>query len=470
MSDSETTIQNPLSKPNLPKPSFLKTISYSVADLELISSVFTMYLYIFWETEIKLDVNLVALGYTIYAIWNAINDPLVGYLTDKPRRYWAKTGKRFPLILLSSIPYGLMLVLVFNVPAWDPEIDKWKYFAWFVAFTCLFDLFFSIYNLNHNALYPDLFNTDRDRRSAGGIRMFFQLLGTLIGAVVPPMLVIFNNRASYGRMAWIFAAVGVVLFLAYLPGHIEPKELKQRYALERVKKQDSFFKTMQILLSQKNFMIYVFIFFLDSIIGASLAASIQYVVKYNLQMESGGTILVMGGFILGSLLSLFPWLFVSQKMKNNRKMLIIGILLNTVFLLPCGIFWNLPSLIVGTFLLGIGGAALRIGRTPVLADIIDETLVKSGHHMESSTMGVFVFFMRFALIAQGWIFALVHNLTGFDATADTQTELALFGIRLHTAIIPMVLCLLGLILFVKLYDLTPAKTKRIQEQIHEKQL
>ncbi len=468
MSDSEATYTN---RPDLSsRPSFLKTLSFSVAELnfEVLSGIFSMYLFLFWETEIKLNPFLISAGYTIYAIWNAINDPLIGYLTDKPRSYWTKSGKRFPLILIAGIPFSLMLVLIFNIPAWDMENQRILYFIWFVGFTCLYDTFFSVLNLNHYALYPALFVTDRARRNVGGIRMFFQLMGTLVGALVPPMIVIYGDISSYGKMAWIFAAVGAALFIAYLPGHLEPKELKQRYLIEQQLPQDSFFKTLKLLLTQKNFMIVVLIFFLDSIIGASLSASIQYVVKYNLQLESESTILVMGGFILGSLLSLFPWLFVSHKLNNNRKMLIIGVFLNTIFLLPCATFWDLPSLAVGAFLLGIGGAALRIGRNPVMADVIDESLVRSGHHMESSLMGVYAFFNRFSLIAQGWIFSIVHVLTGFDPEASIQSDIALLGIRLHTAVIPMILCLLGLILFVKVYDLTPEKTKMIQEQIHSK--
>ncbi|GAH91731.1 unnamed protein product, partial [marine sediment metagenome] len=47
---------------------------------------------------------MVALGYIIYAIWNSINDPLVGYFTDRPNRFWKRYGKRFPLIIIGGIP------------------------------------------------------------------------------------------------------------------------------------------------------------------------------------------------------------------------------------------------------------------------------------------------------------------------------------------------------------------------------
>jgi len=121
-------------------------------------------------------------------------------------------------------------------------------------------------------------------------------------------------------------------------------------------------------------------------------------------------------------------------------------------------------------ILGIGGGALRIGSSPVLADAIDEAVADSGKHIEGSFMGVYTFFIRFSLIAQGWIFAISHTLTGFDAASPTQTDLAKFGIILHTALIPMILTLIALVVFVLVYDLRPEKTKEIKEKLKEMNL
>jgi Na+/melibiose symporter-like transporter len=206
---------------------------------------------------------------------------------------------------------------------------------------------------------------------------------------------------------------------------------------------------------------------LDSIIGASLVASVHYAVEYGLEMESDYATIVLIGFIGAALIFIPIWLIVAQKWKNNRKMLILGVFLNTIFLLPLALFWDIWSLVAFAAVLGIGGAALRVARHPVMADVIDESIVNSGQHLEGSFMGIYTIFNRFALIAQQIIFAVVHSLTGFDKNATHQTSLALFGIRLHTAIIPMILCLIGLIAFIKLYDLTPERTKRVKEQIIE---
>jgi len=119
--------------------------------------------------------------------------------------------------------------------------------------------------------------------------------------------------------------------------------------------------------------------------------------------------------------------------------------------------------IIAAVILGIGGGALRIGSSPVLADAIDEAVADSGKHIEGSFMGVYTFFIRFSLIAQGWIFAITHTLTSFDPNSSTQSDLAKFGILLHTALIPMILTLIALVVFVLVYDLRPEKTKEIKE-------
>jgi GPH family glycoside/pentoside/hexuronide:cation symporter len=456
--------------PHIRKYGFFTQLSFGMADLhlEMISGIFSQFLLLYWETEIGLNIWIYTSAYVIFVIWNMLNDPLIGFFADKPRKYWTRFGKRFPLIILGGLPFSLALPFVFNAPYWDVNsFQKWYYFVWLLISISFYDSFYSLISLNHDALYPAKFRLDKNRRNASAVRMVLQIFGTLLGAGAP-LLMEYQNRESYGRMTWLFAGIGLVVFFSYLPGHLESKEMRSGY--ERVgdtRDSQSFFKVLKIMLKQKNFIAVVLIFFLDSIIGASLVASVHYAVEYGLEMESDYATIVLIGFIGAALIFIPIWLIVAQKWKNNRKMLILGVFLNTIFLLPLALFWDIWSLVAFAAVLGIGGAALRVARHPVMADVIDESIVNSGQHLEGSFMGIYTFFNRFALIAQQIIFAVVHSLTGFDKNATHQTSLALFGIRLHTAIIPMILCLIGLIAFIKLYDLTPERTKRVKEQIIE---
>ena len=457
-----------MSKPQ----SMMTMLSFSIADLHLAFFSFALgqYLLLFYETEVGLGILYVTLGYIVYALWNAVNDPLIGFLTDKPRNYWQKWGKRFPLIIMGSIPFLFSLAFVFSPPSWDPGTQPWFYFIWFILSTCFFDTFFSILQTSHLAQYPELFRLDTDRRKSGGIMMAMALIGTLLGALIPGLFITFYVRESYSQMGWILGIIGFIFFLGLIPGHRESESMRSRYFKDQKEEQESFISVIRIMFKHKNFGVFLLIFFLDSIIGASLTASISYIVKYDLQKEALIGSIVLLAFFVGALGSMYFWLIYAQRLKNNRKMLIIGVFLNTIFLFPLIFAWDLLSLLVGCFILGIGGGALRIGRNPVMADVVDEAVIKSGKRIEGALMGVYTFFNRLALIAQGLIFAIVHVITGFDPSATTQTPLALFGIRIHTAFIPMVLCLLGLIVFIKVYDLTPEKTARIKVELQKEGL
>ena len=453
------------------KHGFFTQLSFGMTDLhlEMISGIFSQFLLLYWETEIGLNIWIYTSAYVIFVIWNMVNDPLIGFFADKPRRYWKRFGKRLPLILLGGLPFSIALPFVFNSPYWNVNsYQKWYYFVWLLMSICFYDSFYSLISLNHEALYPAKFRIDKNRRSTSAMRMTLEIFGTLLGAAAP-MLMEYQNRESYGRMTWLFAGIGFIVFLSYLPGHLESRAMRMSYedVTEARQKSQSFFRTLRIMLKQKNFMAVVLIFFLDSIIGASLVASIHYAVEYGLKMESDYATYVLLGFIVAALLFIPVWLIVAQKWQNNRKMLILGVFLNTIFLLPLAFFWDIWSLVAFAAVLGIGGAALRVSRHPVMADVIDESIVTTGKHLEGSFMGIYTFFNRFALITQQLIFAVVHTLTGFDPNLPNQTPLAIFGIRLHTAIIPMVLCLFGLIVFIKIYNLTPERTKRVKEQIIE---
>ena len=59
--------------------------------------------------------------WTIYGLWNAINDPLMGQLSDRTR---TKFGRRVPYVMFGAIPLGPVVLL--PVDAATPTcLDAW---------------------------------------------------------------------------------------------------------------------------------------------------------------------------------------------------------------------------------------------------------------------------------------------------------------------------------------------------------
>ena len=114
------------------KESNLSTLSYAMSAIigQIHIGVIGVYFFFFYETEVGLNVWLIALATTFFAIWDAVNDPFLGYLTDRPNRFWKRYGKRLPFVILAGIPAILGIAFLLSPPNVDPVDGAWIYFAW----------------------------------------------------------------------------------------------------------------------------------------------------------------------------------------------------------------------------------------------------------------------------------------------------------------------------------------------------
>ena len=82
-------------------------------------------------------------------------------------------------------------------------------------------------------------------------------------------------------------------------------------------------------------------------------------------------------------------------------------------------------------------------------------------------MGFSAFMANLAKVIQAFIFATVHELTGFveGGAPEVQPPLALLGIQLHFGIIPAIAMGIGLIIFIIMYDITPEKAELTVERL-----
>lgn len=429
-------------------------------------------MFYFYEAEIGLDSWLVALGFILYAIWNAVNDPIVGFICDRPFFFTKKWGRRFPWIVSSIVPAILMYILLFTPPNVDPKEGQWMLFGWLVFTTCLFDTAFSFVFVNTSALFADKFRNADERRKVSGINMGLGYIGIAVGSLIPPLFVNYGVKESFINQAWALVFVALIAAIFMIPGMREDKETIERYlrkhedASEK-KEKVSFFGTFFSAFKQKNFTAFVILFLGYAVLRICLLSSMQYGIRYILQEPAATSSLIMGGFLLGSLISIPIWIWWARKKQDNRKVMIVTAIMSSVFALPMIFINDLLGWIIILFLWGIGIAGMFIIRAVVLADIIDESVVETQKRNEGMYYGFFLFINRLSIVIQAIIFAVVHELTGFVEGADTQSESAIWGIRLSMAVIPVFFLVIATIIFWKFYDLKPDKLVDVKAKIRD---
>ncbi len=439
----------------------MNMVSYGFgrAARQFVVMAFVAFGFYFYEAEIGLNVWLTSLGFIIYAIWNAVNDPFVGYLTNRQFKFSKKWGRFFPWMLIGGIPWIISYILIFMPPNVDPVSDAWIIFGWLVFSTCLFDTFASIYDVNFYALFPSKFRTVRERRIASGISVPIGVIGITLGGILPPLFVTYGVPQSYVIQGGVVIIAGLILLCFAIPGLRDDEIMKNRYFQEEDKKieGESFFKSLKIAFQQKSFIVFLIMYSLFISLTLCVQASVPYIVRFILKKPASIQIYLQLALLVGALISIPLWIKLAHRKNNNKKILLIAGVILIAFTLPFTFIDNLFGLVFILLFWGIGLGGYWVMLPPVMGDVIDESTVTLKRHEEGIYYGVRQFFARLAIIIQSITFATIHTLTGFEEGATKQSANAIWGIHIQFGLAPAIFMLIGTIIFWKWYDLTPDK-------------
>src|SRR5512138_3713241 len=126
---------------------FANTIAYQV---------FGNRIQFYYIDVLGLDARLAGILWFIYGIWNTINDPLMGQVSDRTR---SRFGRRVPYVTLGAIPLGLSFFFLWT----PPHKPAWLLATYFLLLLFIFDTFYSLVMVAYNALFPSVAPTSRDR-------------------------------------------------------------------------------------------------------------------------------------------------------------------------------------------------------------------------------------------------------------------------------------------------------------------
>jgi len=453
--------------------SLAKTVSYAsmwFTDATILA-FFGVVVFYFYEVEVGLNVAWVAIAFVIFAIWNMINDPLLGFLTEKPRseKFIMKYGFRTPLIFISAILLLIVFFLVFLPPNSSGGADQILIFMYMVIMVCLMDACYTIYNSHMAAGTVNMFRTDDERRKVGAIAPIFTVLGIFtVNAIILPNFIVYGDRQSFVLAAGLTAIVMLINIFVFSYGILESKDVKEYYLKGRVKEkgeQIPFTKVIKTSMRSKNFVIFIIVYLFFATAYNLFFASQVYFYKDVLKVDFGYFMYAMIAFFIGFFIGLPLWLKIANKY-GHSNIYGFGQIVFGIFFLSFSWLATITELYIYGFLGGIMFAASAVVLIWVQADMFDEVTVNLGVHQEATLQGITNFFIRLAYLFVGVIIAVVHILTDYDSDPHaTQSALAILGIRIHTGVIPGIILIIGGLIFLLFYDLKGEKKLRMKEQL-----
>jgi GPH family glycoside/pentoside/hexuronide:cation symporter len=432
---------------------------------EFLTGAFASLVFKFYETEVGLSAGLVALAIVLYSVWNAVNDPLIGFFTAKRTPLTNRYGRRFPWIVLGTVGSSLTFVLVFAPP---PGASPWGLFVWLLISICLYDTLYSTWELNYQSIFPDRFRDTALRTRAAGIATLVGVLGVAGGAVLPTLVIKYGQPATYLRNAWIFVGASLAASLLLWPGVRETGGMIERFIAQENgrKEKASFFRQLGLALRRRNFLAFILLYFFYQSATLSMTASIHYVGDYLLGGKS--TTLIFAGMLAGALAGIPLWLALGKRIRSRQTLLAASAAALGLLCLPLALAQGYWGFVAAMFGWGLAFGGFWMLMTPAMADVIDEAVAETGLRDDGIYLGFRAFAGRLAYAVQALSFWAVHALTGF--AADPRSPLALAGVRIHTAIVPALLLAAGVGVFLALNRLDADRADANRKVLAERNL
>ncbi len=427
-----------------------------------LNAAFNTWVLSFYFVAIRLDIKLIMLAFIIWTLWNAFNDPLIGYLSDRTR---TRIGRRKPFIILGSIPILIIEIIVWLPPTGNQIIT----FVYLLIILICFDTFYTMVTLI-DSVFPELYTSVEERAEVNTIKQVLATIGLILAFLVPGMFIgeTLSDPSGYpinGIVTTILVGISLVICIRW--GVVEKEEFKLDH-----KHEFSFFKGIKYTFNNKGFILYTIMFFLFEYIillyGSVIPLWGENVLEVGSTFE---TSLLLGSIFIVGIISVILWRYLDVKI-GSRKSYAIAMVLFAVAIIPILFATDFISALLTISTAGIGFGGMLYFIYLIIADVIDEDELKTGVRREGTFFGVTNFFMRLSMVISVLSVSLVFVSTGWETwTPDPNFDI-LLGIRLLMVLFPMIAIILSLVCLY-FYPFTKSKVDEIKfqlKELHEKKL
>ncbi|WP_299414410.1 MFS transporter [Acaryochloris sp. IP29b_bin.148] len=422
-------------------------LAYGAGDMGAgITATLLAFSLLFFLTKVAgLNPGMAGAVVAIGKVSDAINDPIIGVLSDRTRSRW---GRRHSWILMGSIPFGLFFFLQWLVPHFSNNVadNNWGLFWYYVIISILFNLAFTAVNLPYTALTAEISQDFNERTSLNSFRFTFSILGSILALLLE--IVIKGIIPDPTQQYWVLGLVCSVL--SVLPLYWCVWGTEERYTPETAAKPLPILAQVKIAFSNRPFLYVIGIYFCSWLAFQLTAANLRFfVLKW---MEYDGDTWIALTVQAVAIVMLFVWTAVSARM-GKRMVYFLG--MSLWIMAQGGLFFLQPGQIVGLYFLsvisGVGVATAYLVPWSMLPDVIELDELKTGERREGIFYAIMVFLQKMGLALGIFLVGQALDASGFITPAPglpipAQPPEALFAIRVIIGPLPTVILLIGLLL------------------------
>jgi len=444
---------------------FIRKLAYGVAyigNLSLSQIALGGAVTFFYNTKMGLSPYYTGLAWLIFAIWNAINDPLIGIIEDRTKSRW---GRRIPYLRFGAPFYAISFVMV-----WFPLFTQTELglFFSFLVNLFIFDTLYSMIGLITYGLPAEMVVTAKARSNLIMVGAFISAIGSVIGLVLPMILLTVDESSALNpvfRPSMIILAVFSMGCLIWASFYIKENQYAQR--------EDAlpFFKSITETVKNTPFLIFEGANFFFTIAQTIIFTGLYYFNAFVLDiggLKSSIPLVLIYGF---SLVFTLVWNKLNQRY-GLKKVFMVALLLcivsGTIAYFIAQSFY--PALFV-LIIFGIGYGGVSLNQVAINADVIDYDELQTSKRRETTYSGMNALITKPAISIANALFLFIIELFGYPHNIDeipnyVATTSVKTGIMIGFTLIPALVFLIAF-LFMLFYPLDGNEWKKKKQYVQE---
>jgi GPH family glycoside/pentoside/hexuronide:cation symporter len=400
------------------------------------------------------DVLLIAPGaigaiFGLSRIWDAVSDPLAGFLSDRTR---TRLGRRRPWMLAATLPFAIFFVMAWSPPLslQGSELVAWMAIAVFGLFTAI-----TIFNVPHTSLGAELTPSYHERNRVFGLRNASWGIGSMLsfGALYLLSTAGEDERTVASQLAVGIAICGAAAMLVPVIG------LRER-ALGSVRGPSNPLRAVADVGRNPHARLLLLVFFIENTGTGAMAVLAPYVLEYI--VEAPDKLALFFPFYFVPMIASIPlWIRAGRRFEKKWlwvfSMSLSGLAFGGFFFVSPE---RIPMLCALGAVAGFAGGCSQMVSPSIQADVVDWDELRTGERKEG------MYFATWNLVqkSSGGVVAMLAGFAlqyvGFEPNVP-QNESVKFAMLALFGILPFACYAAGVVLLLR-FQLTSHEHARIR--------